>query len=257
MRHIRQDQIIQKMTMRQKVTIEELRDEFQVSIETIRRDLKTLEEEGVIKRVYGGAILVNPRGVETEYSKRTSLNVLEKQAIAGLVCDLINDGDTIAIDVGTTTFEVARLLNRKNNLTVLTNAVHVALHLLYNTSHTVYLLGGLLRPGEDSTSGVMCTNGLENYRVDKAIIGVSGITASFEITDYNEPENIARKKMMEIAGQVILVADYSKFGITALSKLCDMNMVDTLITDWKTPQQIIKQLGTGFKNLEIQIAEQS
>ena len=256
MRHIRQDQILQMLTMRRKITIEDLKNELQVSIETIRRDLKTLEEEGALKRVYGGAILTSPRGVETEYSKRANLNILEKQAIAKRVLDLIHDGDTLAIDVGTTTFEVVKLLGGKSNLTVLTNAVQVALHLLYNTQHKVYLLGGLLRNCEDSTSGAMCVGGLENYCVDKAIISVSGITSAFELTDYFEPENIVRKKMMEIAGQVIILADYSKFGITAFSKLCSLGKADTLVTDWQTAAKIIHQLNAEFKNLEVLVAEQ-
>lgn len=252
---IRHDQILQMLALRQKVTIEDLKEELHVSIETIRRDLKTLEGEGHLKRVYGGAILANPRGVETEYAKRATLHISEKQAIAKSACDLINDGDTIVIDVGTTTFEFAKLLNSKRNLTILTNAMQVALRLLNDTQHRVYYLGGLLRRGEDSSSGAMCTDCLENYYVDKAIIGAAGISASFDITDYHEPESIVRKKMMEIAGQTIVLADYSKFGVTAFCKLCNMGHIDVLVTDWNTPEKVIKQLHSECSQLEVLIAE--
>ncbi len=254
---IRQDQILQLLTLRQRVTIEDLKEELHVSVETIRRDLKTLEGEGHLRRVYGGAILASPRGVETEYTKRANLHVTEKQAIAQRACDLINDGDTIVIDVGTTTLEFVKLLNSKRNLTILTNAMQVALRVLNETQHKVYFLGGLLRQGEDSSSGTMCINCLENYYVDKAIIGAAGISASFDITDYHEPENAVRKKMMEIAGQVIVLADHSKFGITAFCKLCNMSKVDILVTDWSTPKKTIAQLNSECANLEILVAEQS
>lgn len=242
MKQIRHDDIMQLLEERRKITIDELQARFNISVETIRRDLSELESAGLLKRVYGGAVLTSLGGVEPEYAKRATQHIVEKKAIAMEVAALIHDGDTIALDLGTTTQEVAKLLVEKNNLTVLTNSLVIAQMLSSVPSHKVYMLGGLVRRGENTTSGPMCLQGLERFRVDKAIIGVAGITIKHGVTDYVETEAEARRKIIEIASCVIAVADYSKFDVTAFCTVCPLSGLDVLVTDWNAPKAFLSTI---------------
>jgi DeoR/GlpR family transcriptional regulator of sugar metabolism len=248
MKHIRHEQILRLLSTQKTVTINALIDTLHTSIETIRRDLKDLEEQGLLKRVYGGATAVNATGAEPAYARRAVLNLEEKKAIARKAAELVSDGDTLVLDLGTTTLEVARALTAKN-LTVLTNSLNAAQVLVMEPSHKVYVLGGLLRGVENALSGSLCLQGLNNFRVDKAIIGVGGISVKDGITDFHEAEAQARRLMIDISGQVIAVADFSKFGVAAFYKICALDHVNTLITDWNTPKQTL----LAFKDYRLHI----
>lgn len=229
------------MAAERKISMDELRDKLGVSIETIRRDLKAMEEQGLLRRVYGGAVIESPTNAEPEFLRRKTLQLAEKRAIAIEVAKLIANGDTVVIDSGTTTLEVTRQLGEKNELTVLTNSMHNAVLLLGNPTNSVYMLGGLLRPYEHSVHGPMCLNDLEAFRVDKAIIGIGGISVENGVTDFFEPEAHVRGKMMKIAKQVIVAADYTKVGAAAFCKICDIDRVHTLVTDWRVGKQSIAE----------------
>lgn len=254
MKQIRHDKIIQMLEEKRKITIEELQEELQISVETIRRDLNTLEGAGFLKRVYGGAVLTTALGVEPEYAKRAASNIIEKTAIAQRVADMIQDGDTIALDLGTTTQEVAKLLTHKSKLTVLTNSLLIAQLLSASPSNQVYMLGGLVRPGENTTAGPLCIEGLERFRVDKAVIGLAGISLMHGVTDFVEAEAEARKKMIEIASYVIAVADYSKFGVTAFCTVCSLDDLDVLVTDWNTPKATVEAM-RNRSHLQVLVAD--
>lgn len=254
MKQIRHDLILKILEEKRKVTIEELQDTLKISIETIRRDLNHLEKAGFLKRVYGGAIFASALGIEPEYAKRVTSNIAEKKAIAIKTAQLINDGDTIALDLGTTTLEVAKQLTTKNNLIVFTNSLIIAQVLATVPAHKVFLCGGVVRNGENTTSGSMCLQGLERFRVDKAIIGVGGITVKHGITDFHEEEAEVRRKMIEIASSVIAVTDYSKFGVIAFCSICPLDSLDILITDWKAPRSIMSAIREKYP-LQVLTAE--
>lgn len=242
--HERHDRIIKLINTNRMVKVTELMKEFGVSIETVRRDLEFLEEKGYLKRVYGGAIPNSPKGIEPEYSSREVSNLAEKTAIAEKVLELVEDRDTIAIDLGTTTLEVAKKLLAKKGLTILTNSMPIATELIANESFKIYMLGGQLRNREFATSGLLTVEFLSHFRVDKAIIGAGGITLKNGITDYHFEEASVRKKMIDIAEKVITVADYSKFGISAFTQVCELNEVDVIVTDWNVSQKTLQELRT-------------
>lgn len=237
----RQNEIIKILTLERMVRVKELVTRFNVSGESIRRDMEQLEKDGLIKRIHGGAILDNMHSLEVTYSKRKVKNYKEKISIGIKAAELINDGDSVAIDLGTTTEEVARSLATKINLTIITNSINAALILMKNPTNKVFLVGGLLRSAEASTSGYLGIEFLSNFRVDKALLGVGGISIDGGITDYHTEESFIRRKMIDIAGKTIVVASYSKFGITTLNKTGDVDKIDFLVTDWKTSNQILTQ----------------
>lgn len=231
------------------VNASDMAKKFGVSIETIRRDLELLERKGILKRVYGGAVSSTSIGTERDYTVRETLKIEEKQAIAQKAADFIDDGDTIVLDLGTTTLEVAKCLSEKKGLTCLTNSLAIGMELVKNPTSRVFMLGGQLRNGDFSTSGFMAESGLQNFRVDKAIIGASGITLKNGVTDYHVEEANVRRKMISIAEKVILAADSSKFGLSTFIQVCPLASIHVIVTDWKIPQETIND----FKTIKTQI----
>ncbi|ADU26135.1 DeoR/GlpR family DNA-binding transcription regulator [Ethanoligenens harbinense] len=232
------------------VKANELTRQLGVSIETVRRDLEFLEKCGLLKRVYGGGIANNTRGIERNYSSRECLHMDEKRAIAKKTASLVNDGDALVMDLGTTTLEVAKCLADKNELTILTNSLPVGMEMVKNRSCHVYMLGGELRDGDFSTSGLLATSGLSNFRVDKAIFGASGVSPKNGVTDYHVEEANVRRRMMEIADKVILCTDSSKFAISAFVHVCDVTDIDVIVTDSGVSQQMVD----AFDGLAVELS---
>ncbi|MEA5134700.1 MAG: DeoR/GlpR family DNA-binding transcription regulator [Candidatus Fimivivens sp.] len=247
----RRSLIIEKIKQERMVKVAELIAQFGVSIETVRRDLEYLEKQGILKRVYGGAVIAGLYGEEPTYSHREVINFEEKKAIGIKASQFIDDGDTVFIDVGTTTREVAKNLLGKQNLTVITNATLIAHELIKNESCRVILLGGELRKGELSVAGFLTDKCIEYFNANKLIIGVGGITLSHGITDYNIEEANTRRMMIKRADKIIAVADYSKFGVTAMNNVCALRDVDTLVTDWSVSQKTISEIKLSGINVAI------
>lgn len=249
----RHDKILENLRVNKVVKVSEIVKEFNVSVETVRRDLEFLEKQGLLKRVYGGAVSANTRSTEPSYFSREVQNLEEKKAIGKKAAQLIEDGDTVLLDLGTTTLEVAKNLKKKHNITVLTNSIKIAVELVDVPDNKIILLGGELRPNELSTSGFLTDMGLHQFCVDKAIIGVGGITVEAGITDYHIQEGKARRLMVDAAEKVIAVTDYSKFGVNAFIHICELKRIETIVTDWKVHPKIIKQLQE--QDIQVLIAE--
>lgn len=249
MLHERRRQIIDKIAKNHMVKVSDLVREFNVSIETIRRDLEYLEKRGYLKRVYGGAVPHGFYGQEPSYAHREVINHREKQAIAAKAATLIDDGDTLFMDVGTTTLEVARCLGTKNNLTVITNATLIGHTLMAQNKCRVILLGGELRPNELSVSGFLCSASIQYFHANKAIIGVGGITVEGGITDYHTEEAEIRRAMISRADMVIAVADHSKFGVSTLNCICETDRIDVLVTDWNIPSDTLAEYRSAGLNV--------
>lgn len=246
MQHERRKNIVAKIQKDQTLKISDLTREFQVSIETIRRDLEFLESQGQLRRVYGGAVLSGGGGysvIEAGYAQRELTNRPQKKAIGEAAASLVGDGDSLFIDMGTTTGEFARRLSGKRNLTILTNSGIIARELAQNTggSCSIILLGGLVRKDEFTLSGAMTDANLRNFYVAKAVISIGGISIQTGITDYNLGEASTRRAAVERAGEVIGLADYSKFSITALNYICPADALDVLVTDWSVPESVLDQ----------------
>lgn len=245
----RKDEILRLLTENRMMKAGELADIFGVSMETIRRDLNELDEQKLIRRVHGGAILYTEYGVEPDYSYRTAENYNEKLLIAKKAAELVNDGDSIVIDLGTTTLEFARFLKGKKDLTVFTNSITIAYELMSEKEISVILLGGKVRFGEGTTSGYWAEEMMNGFFVDKLFMGVGALTAEHGVMDYHIEEANLRRHFVKQAKQVVALADYSKFGIKALNQVCKSDQIDYLITDEKTDKKILKEL----KQLGIQI----
>lgn len=241
MLHERRNDIIEKIKTQRMVKVSELVQEYEVSIETVRRDLEDLEKKGYLRRVYGGAVLMGLYGEEPTYEHREIINYEQKAAIGKAAAGFINDGDTVIMDLGTTTLEVVKQLKGKANLTIITNATQIACAAVDLPGCKVILLGGVMRQGELSVSGSLTDGNLARFYANKAVIGVGGITVKTGVTDYHVTEAGTRREMIRRADKIIAVADYSKFGVTALNAICPVQDITALVTDWTTPEQTIEE----------------
>jgi len=244
----RYNRILRLMSNSNVIKIEEIIAEFTISVETARRDLTYLEGEGLIKKVYGGAVLVNPFAVEPLSRDRLTANLYNKELIGRKCSEFISDGDSVLLEVGTTTLQVAKALKEKKNLTIITNSIYV-INELMDTDFTIYVLGGKIRHEEKSISGAESLFELDHFHVAKAIIGAGAVTAENGISDYNIEEAIVRKKIITRSKQVILVADSSKFGHDALINVCPISSIHTIITDKELDNDSLLQFTEMGANL--------
>ena len=236
----RRNEIAKMLEKQHAITNNELMERFGISIETVRRDLKYLEQRGVLKRVYGGAVKNEIAKNEPLYVSREQKNSEKKEKIAKTAEKLIKPNDIVFFDLGTTVETVAKRLEKSKNINAFTNAIRTAL-VLSEKSDDVILMGGKIRKGEFSISGGIAEENLAKFNIDKAIIGAGGITED-GISDFITDEALFRAKVIENASEVILVADCSKFGVKAMCKVCDISQIDVLITDEKTPKEMLKSI---------------
>ncbi len=241
MQNVRKKQILNYLIEKRSARVEELAAHFDVSAETIRRDLLEFEQQGFIKRYRGGALLSGLRSREVPFELRISIDGIEKKAIADKVASLVKDGDSVAMNVGTTTYMIAEQLVEKKNLTVVTNSFDVAKILAENPTSDVYVIGGKLRGDVLGTSGGLGSELLDGFRVDKAILSIGGISLESGVTDYHVNEAQIQKRMLSIAAEKILACEYRKFNVVALNKLCDIAEIDYLVTDWNVPEKILDE----------------
>ena len=227
----RQERIIQYLKEKGTLRVAELALQFGVSRETIRRDLAELESKGLGKKIHGGVMLASTRAAEPSYAARAAAMVEEKRAIGAATARLVEDGESILLDLGTTTLEVAGHLRGKQNLTVLTNSVPAALALVDDPGVTVYLTGGHLRRGDLSLSGSRTREALGEVYVDKAIVGAGGLSVETGLTDYHVEEAFVRRLMIQRAKTAIVVADHTKFGVTAFAVVAPIQSIHHIVTD--------------------------
>ena len=223
-------------------SVRDLAQRFEVSTITIMRDLQELEQEGLIRRVHGGAISVRGASYEPPFIARESQFSTEKQRIAAKAVDLINEGDSLILDVGTTTLEIARALKGKRNLTVLVTNLRAALELASQPAIQVIVIGGKLRASELSLVRHLAEQTLRTFQVDKAFIGVGGITIEHGLTEFNFEEAGTKRTMIERARQRIVVADHTKFGKVMLTTVASLTVVDKIITGTEVDGEMVTRL---------------
>lgn len=216
--------------MDKRVLVSELSDKFNVTEETIRRDLEKLEKEGIVTRTYGGAILNSHTNEDLPFTTRNATNSESKQQIASKALNLINDGDTLMIDPSSTSLELMKLLHQRKNLTIITSSIHI-LHEFLNTGMQIISTGGTLRPRSMSLVGTNAEDIVKKYNVDKVVLSCKALALGKGIMDSNEAECELKKAMLRQASKVLLLADHTKFDRTAFVKLMDFEDVDVLITD--------------------------
>ncbi len=253
MKSERQRKIIEVVQLAGSKTVAELCDLFDVTDMTIRRDLREMDQKGLLRRVHGGIVANLGRSYEPPYTIRSIRSAENKIAIGQKAADLIIDGDSIALDVGTTTLEIAKALNGKHNLTIITASLTIANEIVANVSLEndvrLILTGGIVRPGELSLIGHIAEQTYKDFNVDKAFIGVGGITLDDGLTEYNLEDALVKKHLINNAKKCIVVADSSKIGRATFSSVAHISVVDTIITDQDAPVEYIK----SFEDLDIEV----
>jgi DeoR/GlpR family transcriptional regulator of sugar metabolism len=238
----RRQAILRKLTAHGEVGFADLAEEFGVSEMTIRRDLETLEAEGLTRRVRGGAISVVSRSYEPPFAIRATTEQDAKTAIGRSAAGLINDGDTIIIDVGTTTLELARALHGRHGLTVVTASLPVAIELGTDPDIRVVVTGGQVRHGELSLTGGMAEDAFTTMNCDLAFIGVAGVCAVPGLTEYNPDDARVKRAAIRAARRVIVLADRSKLGRTAFSTVAPLSAADVVVTDAPSGHPVVQEI---------------
>lgn len=239
----RHTQIIAMVNQRGFVTNETLAQGFGVTVQTIRRDLVALADAGKVARFHGGAGL--PSSVENiAYSTRKVLNLNEKRRIAMLVAQHIPSHSSLFINIGTTTEAVARQLLNHEDLRFITNNLNVALLLAANPNFNVVIAGGTVRTRDGGVVGQSANDMISQFRVDYAVVGISGIDEDGTLLDYDYDEVRAAQTIVRNARQVFLVADHSKFSRRPMVRAGSISQVSALFTDQPVSEQIQSLLDT-------------
>lgn len=213
-------------------TVAELADAFNVSADTVRRDLDWLAKRGAVSRTYGGAVTVTGlAAADTTFSDRSSVHPDEKRRIAAAAAERIADGETVIINGGTTTLAVAAALGVRRNLTIVTNNLRLPAALPPAAVRDVYLIGGSCRVASNVTIGPVTFPGTEGISADVAVIGVGGVAARAGFTTSSLQEAQMMAEMIQSAQRTLVVADSSKFGRSAFAHIVRLDAAAMLVTD--------------------------
>jgi DeoR family fructose operon transcriptional repressor len=231
----RKRDILEYVVAKKKATVSELCARFGVSSATIRNDLRDLEESGALVRTHGGAIVRVQARFEPDSAEKGPQHIAEKRAIAALALECIEDGDTIVIDTGTTTLELARMLGSKRDITVITNDLTIAMSLEDHPTATVHFLGGILRKRFHCTVGPRAEESLRELTVDKAFMGANSFSIEKGAGTPDLQQADIKKAMMSIATKVYLLVDSSKLGRNSFARFALPEDIDCLVTDAISP----------------------
>jgi DeoR family transcriptional regulator, aga operon transcriptional repressor len=227
----RHTKILELIGERGKVEVSELSRLFRISEVTIRNDLKGLHKRGLVRRAHGGAIRVDTFSVDASLQVKAALRADEKQRIGAAAAALINDGDSVILDSGTTTQHIAKHIKDRKDLTVITNGINVAMELLGVQGVRLVLLGGMVRQNSYSAVGHFAEDMLKQLSADKLFLAVDAFDLDFGLSTPNPEESKVNQAMVQIANETILVADSSKFGRRSLSHIVPLSAIDKIITD--------------------------
>lgn len=229
---------------RRKVHVDELAEEFKVSPSSIRIDLAELESRGLLKRTHGGAIAAakfQSRLVTQKSSLelRRSAQQAEKLAIGRAAAGLVEEGDTLMIDGGSTTLHVARYLLDKRGLTIITTAVSLLPQLMAIPEGRIYVAGGLLDPRFETLVGDITLDSLDRFRTAKAILGIDGISVDAGLSVTDPAVATSKQKMMRLSDRVIIVSDHTKLDQVCLIPIAPLEKIDYLVTDSGASAEIV------------------
>lgn len=229
----RRMKILKKLSVNDQVFVNELSKEFGVSEVTIRNDLEQLESKQLLIRARGGAMSTNQAvSFDLQLGEKHKLNMTEKVKIGKTAAKLIKESDTLIIDSGTTTLEIIRNIEPSlNNVTVITNALNIANQLVSTPNVNLIIPGGVLRKNSLSLIGPLAEKSFRNFFVDKVFLGVDGFDTLNGISTPNIEEAFLNQIMIDVAREVIVVADSSKFLRKSLAFICKLDRINTVITD--------------------------
>ena len=238
----RKELIVETVNKNVKSTVAQLCERFSVSPATIRNDLRELELAGRLKRTHGGAISNRRVTFEPDSYQKEIECIEQKQQIAEMAAVYVHEGDTIALDTGTTTFQLAKLLVNIEDLTVVTNDLQIAAFLEKNGKANIIMAGGAVRRNFHCTAGQKALDTIGDLNVDKAFLGANGVSLSRGLSTPNIDTANVKTAITEISDQIILLADSSKFGKNSFVKFADLDQVDILITDKGADEDMLHEI---------------
>lgn len=238
----RQNEIMSVMRERKRMSVKDLSNMFFASETSIRRDLTNLEQQGLLRRTYGGAVLIEGNNFEIPLNVRETSNKEAKLAIGKIAATLVEHQDTIFLDSSSTTKHICSFLREKNDLTIITNGIHLITELVAMDNITIYGIGGRMRRHSLSLVGGQAERFVENFWASKYFFSCTALSLCMGVMDYSDTEAELRKKTMACCREKILLADHTKFSTDSFYKVCSMNVIDTLITDLRPSEEWLTQL---------------
>ncbi len=236
----RQPEILEIARREGKVTVEGLADHFEVTVQTIRRDLTELSDSGKLDRVHGGAIY--PSGVSNiGYEDRRGLNEDAKAIIARICAQHIPEDSSVFLNIGTSTEAVAGALLNHSNMLAFTNNINVANILVANTDCEIIVTGGALRRTDGGLVGSQTMRAIEQFKYDYAVIGCSAVDEDGDLLDFDIQEVGVSQTIIRQARKVFLVADHSKIHRSAPARICSLSEIDACITDLPLPDELARK----------------
>ncbi|MBE6733264.1 MAG: DeoR/GlpR transcriptional regulator [Ruminococcaceae bacterium] len=245
----RRNAILAKLSSNGKVIVSELSEEFNVTEETIRRDLEKLDREGLAKKTYGGAVINQSLNADLPYHVRKRSNVEQKEMIAEKIAQMIHDGDYIMLDSSSTSIYVTKYIKNLKNITLITNSVETLIELADKSDWKVLSTGGALRKGALSLVGASAERMIRSFHVDLAVCSSKGIDMNMGITDSNEKDSEIKRAIFDSATRKILAVDSSKFDKISFVRVGNISDVDVIVTDTKPASRWIDFLEE--KNVEL------
>jgi DeoR family transcriptional regulator of aga operon len=233
----RRARILEQVDAAGQVEVQSLSGIFGVSEVTIRNDLAHLEQKNLLLRTRGGAIKQRRVGLDFALAEKQKQHLGEKQHIGRAAAELIKEYDTIILDSGSTTMEIAKNLGHLNHVTVITNALNIASILAEYKNVKVIIPGGFLRENSYSLVGSLAEQNFRNYYCDKVFLGVDGFDSRYGISTPNIEESQLNRVMVEISREIIVVTDSSKFLRRSFAFIIPVTKIDMVITDKGIPQE--------------------
>jgi DeoR family transcriptional regulator, fructose operon transcriptional repressor len=227
----RQQHILNRAQDAGRVEVNALAAELDVTPETVRRDLTSLERHGVLRRVHGGAIPVERLGFEPGVETRAERFVVEKERIAKAALGHLPDEGTVLLDAGTTTLRLAEQLPHDRELTIVTNSLMIATLVAQHQNLSLYLLGGRVRGRTLAAVGSWLTDALRDVFVDVAFIGTNGLSVERGLTTPDQSEATAKSAMINATRRSVVLTDHTKIGVDQFTRFADLSDIATLITD--------------------------
>lgn len=227
----RRNEILAKLLVEGKVIVSDLSRAYNVTEETIRRDLEKLENDGMAKKTYGGAVRNESLNVDVPYNVRKQANVLGKQHIASIIASMIDDGDYLVLDASTTALSVVKSIMHRRKITLITNSIEILLELANKTDWNILSTGGVLKEGGLSLVGYQAERMISSFHVDLAVCSCKGLDMEMGITDSNERDAQIKKAFFKAAKRKVLAVDSTKFEKISFVEIAGVQDVDVVVTD--------------------------
>ncbi len=235
----RRREIAELLAREGEATFAALAERYGTSEMTIRRDLDVLEREGLARHARGGAIFVHRRAFELPVHQRAADQAAAKAAIGAAAAAMVSPGETIILDIGTTTAAMAQALEKDLGVTVVTNSLLIANELAATPGVTTIVTGGTLRPGELALVGPRAQGSFAQYNCDTLFLGVAAV-AAVGVTEFNEDDALVKRAAIDAARRVVVLADATKLGRVTFANVAPLAEVDVLITDASPDHDVLR-----------------